>query len=85
LIIGIDELIEKLKIYPSPAVDFIKLESPYAGEIQVSVCNLQGRQLIRPQVFKGQHQLQLGKLPAGQYFLLLEMDGKQYSKGFIKR
>lgn len=85
LIIGIDELIEKLKIYPSPAVDFIKLESPYAGEIQVSVCNLQGRQLIRPQVFIGQHQLQLGKLPAGQYFLLLDMDGKQYSKGFIKR
>jgi photosystem II stability/assembly factor-like uncharacterized protein len=59
-----------IKVYPNPARDLITIgnetESP---EIDLSLFDLQGRQIIKTHLFKTALSLDISKFPAGLYFI----------------
>jgi glycosidase len=84
-----------LFIYPNPvgSNSVMVYEIPQTGRVNVSIWNMQGQRLgtlnagIRP---RGRHQVNLdhpsfnlGRAPAGNYVLVLEVDGKTMKKQFV--
>jgi hypothetical protein len=80
--IGLSELNEELKIYPSVVTSAIKIDTEYELT-EVWVTDLSGREVMR---FTGNHKrLELSDLPAGSYVISVETTsgGKRQAK-FIK-
>lgn len=78
-----------ITMYPNPTNNTLTIElNPFleASSIEIRLLNLQG-QLISTKVLKGGNyntQLSLQDLPAGIYFIQLQVDGKQFSQKVIK-
>ncbi len=79
----------KLRTYPNPSVDIVNLSlrSSAYGDLRIRVFNNLGQQQLQfedskiSDVYEGQ--FDLSKLTAGNYVLLIDMDGQQYSSRFI--
>ena len=67
---------EGLWAYPNPATDYLNLRG--ADAYQVSVYELSGRQVMSPQRFQGNAQLNISKLRPGIYLLKMEDLTKQH-------
>lgn len=77
-----------LKIFPNPAGDYVRLDSPYADPLQYLLLDGIGRPL-RKAYFTGQTQIDLSDLPKGFYLLQLRLIERQAesraSSGFTSR
>jgi Ca-activated chloride channel family protein len=74
------------KIYPNPAKDLIKLELKgftKTEHLGVSIYNLQGQQVQSFLVDPQNPELNVSGIPAGQYVLSVEYDGKPYSQQLV--
>ena len=79
LITGLNEIptIEKIKIYPNPAQDFITLELPTnIGQSQLSIYNLTGQLISQNQITQPSLQLSTADLSNGMYIFVLQTEDK---------
>ncbi|MCB0595008.1 MAG: T9SS type A sorting domain-containing protein [Lewinellaceae bacterium] len=81
----------QISLYPNPSSGTFRLglEGPVSGNATLSVYNINGRQVYAEQM-KGHglngHDLELGHLPEGAYFLELDAEsGRLYQKLLIQR
>jgi glycosidase len=86
---------QSLIIYPNPVQQQASLtyEIPVSGTVEVSVWNLQGQRmgtLFRGMKAKGRHtlvwntqQLNPGRMPSGQYLVLVDVEGRRMKKLFM--
>ncbi len=72
----------KVKLYPQPAVSYIKVELPNTGETQYTLYTIKG-ELIGKGTLNNQ-ELNIANLKNGMYALKLEQNGKQYHSVFHK-
>jgi hypothetical protein len=82
-------------VYPNPAASRVTLayELPISGRVDISMWNTEGRMVSR--IFsgvrsKGRHtqvfdmsSVGRGGLPAGQYFIVLDVEGRRMRKAFM--
>ncbi len=83
---------QSLIVYPNPVQQQASLtyEIPVSGTVEISVWNLQGQRmgtLFRGMKAKGRHtllwntqQLNPGRMPAGQYLVLVDVEGRRMKK-----
>jgi hypothetical protein len=75
-----------LKLYPNPAFNDLTVEtSETATQIQLSILNLEGQQLITRQLTQPKTQLDISSLPSGVYFVRLTSDKSVVTGKFIKQ
>lgn len=78
-----------LQVFPNPAADVVQVSyhNPTASEISVSLIDASGKELA--QIFKGPHQgnqkyeCQVGKIPAGSYFIQIISATKTITKPIV--
>ena len=73
--------VEPIKVYPNPATTEIYFNLPSEAEFQVYVFNTRGDMVIQ---LKNQKTLLLDKLPAGNYFIKVRQENKQYGQTFTR-
>jgi Secretion system C-terminal sorting domain len=73
---AIDELSEsRLSLYPNPATDKITIVSIATPiQSQLSIMNLNGKELTTRQITQPQTQIDISNLPSGVYFVRLTSD-----------
>jgi hypothetical protein len=72
-----------VKLWPNPATSTLQIES--IADLNFSVTDLAGRQLLNGSVQKGTNKLQVGSLPAGMYFLHMQGANAGAVYKFIKQ
>jgi hypothetical protein len=84
---GISELTSsRISIYPNPAHDNITIETSFAlSQVQLSISNLNGQQLITSQITLPKTQIDISNLPGGVYFVRLTNDKTVEVGKFIKQ
>lgn len=76
-----------LKLYPSPVVDQLNIESNFEqGQLQLQISDMQGRTVhSEQQPANTEIQLQLSQLPAGMYLLRIQNGQQSAWARFVKR
>lgn len=76
-VIGIEELTERtiINIYPNPTANIIHIESSNATSINVSVFDINGREIINQCLNKQNAIIDLSSFPNGLYFIKTMNDG----------
>ncbi len=76
-----------LRLYPNPAVNNLQVVMPDSGKpATIMVINQQGQIVLKRTVsISSIEMLDISRLAAGNYQLLLEQDGKRYVESFVKR
>lgn len=65
----IENKINDFKIYPNPATSQITLETNTINNVQLTICNLSGQELIKQQAKSGKQEVDVSVLPSGVYFV----------------
>ncbi|MDA7501664.1 C25 family cysteine peptidase [Chitinophagales bacterium] len=84
---GIDDLFSAVKVYPNPVQGSLHIAGPLEANCYATVFDAMGQQLLiraRLSMENGQASLSLKQLPAGNYHLLLELDGRGRVFPFVK-
>jgi hypothetical protein len=71
-------------VSPNPATETIRL-SGIDGKAAIAVFDSNGRRALYHRSFDGQESLSVSHLPAGVYFIRIEVDGKITTTRFIKK
>jgi hypothetical protein len=84
---GIGELTSSgISIYPNPAHDNITIETSFTlSQVQLSISNLDGKQLITRQITQPKTQIDISNLPNGVYFVRLTNDETVEVGKFVKQ
>jgi len=85
--LGVDDQMkaERIRVYPSPASNFLTIEtSEVQTPGQLSIVNLDGRQLITFQITQTKTQCNISSLPSGVYFVRLANDKTVWTGKIIK-
>ena len=86
------EIEEQISIYPNPSRDIQHLEIVVSTEVEsnIKVLNSQGKKVLdifngnlSPNI-KNKMTIELGDLPNGIYFCMINLNGKSYQKKIIK-
>jgi hypothetical protein len=78
-----------VRLYPNPASSFsqLQLENSYRGEVTIRLFNIVGQEVFRKTVSKSDQlftqRISLSTLPAGSYFMLLQMGPAVLREKFI--
>lgn len=75
---------QKIKVYPNPATDVVKLAADKKIE-QVELLNMEGRVILTQNPERTAAEININKLPAGNYILKTKIDGKENSTKIIKK
>lgn len=83
--VGIEnESTNQLSVYPNPATDFVIVNLPDGYEEgMLSIYDLKGSLVMKQQIHQHSH-LSLTQISKGQYFLIIDSEGKRYSSKMIK-
>jgi hypothetical protein len=73
----------KVKLYPQPAVNYIKVELPTAESAQYSLYTIKGELLSSGQL-NGNQELDIANLKNGMYAIRIVQNGQQYHSVFHK-
>ena len=84
---GIGELTSSgISIYPNPAHDNITIETSFTlSQVQLSISNLDGKQLITRQITQPKTQIDISNLPNGVYFVRVTNDKTIVTGKIIKQ
>ncbi|WP_452226244.1 T9SS type A sorting domain-containing protein [Lacinutrix cladophorae] len=75
----------KIKIYPNPVTDYLKIESNPLKEASVAIFDLNGRKILNHTYSVNNNAINVTKLHAGVYFISIKVNGVQTTKKFIKK
>ena len=77
----------EFKIYPNPAVDYVKVKLPErkSEQTSISLFNLTGKKIYRQEIdsYQDEITIQANNYPPGIYIIVLQMDTDQISKKLI--
>ena len=76
--LGIDELIERISIYPNPASDNILINYGGAEVTSIKIIDMTGRTLFEVTPSQDLTQIKLDRFESGSYFVRLELNNGQY-------
>ena len=76
--IGIDELIERISIYPNPASDNILINYGGAEVTSIKIIDMTGRALFEVTPSQDITQIKLDRFESGSYFVRLKLNNGQY-------
>ncbi len=76
--IGIDELIERISIYPNPASDNILINYGGADVTSIKIIDMTGRALFEMTTSQDITQIKLDRFESGSYFVRLKLNNGQY-------
>jgi hypothetical protein len=80
--VGVDSYSDdQFLVYPNPAINFIKVEIAFAGEIEI--LDMNGKIRIRRQIQPGSTTIGLAEMPAGIYLLRCSNPDKIFTKRFV--
>ncbi len=74
-----EESPERIKIYPNPANEFIRIESSLNDQIEISIYNLTGGLLVNVDKTGKAHMIKISEFPAGNFVMVIR------SEGYIER
>ncbi len=74
----------QLSIYPNPASDYLKIESPFEIK-KIGIYNLNGKLIQQVSAFNGTQKIDISQLPNGQYLLKGLTENGEVSGSFIKQ
>ena len=86
-IVGLNDIEDfNISIYPNPTVGRITIESQDHNPQRIDLFDSKGirQESFSSTIISKKHSLDLQHLPAGQYFLLISIDGLKVMKSFIK-
>ena len=77
----------KLNIFPNPATDYIQLslDRSITEQAELRIVDAQGRVVYTVKTANFAEQIEVANLPAGMYFVRLEIDNEVVSGQFVKR
>ncbi len=75
---------KELKIYPNPAFDRIKIETPNDTKKAALIYNMKG-QMLRTFNLNKKTNIDISNLPSGQYLIIINYKNKTLKKTFIKK
>ena len=82
--LGINELIERISIYPNPASDNIQLNYGEAVVTSIKIIDMTGRELFEMESIQSNNQIKLTNFESGSYFVVFELKSDQtLTKPFI--
>ena len=82
--LGINELIERISIYPNPASDNIFINFGETEVIFITIIDMTGRELFAMESSQSNNQIKLTNFESGSYFIVLELKSDQtFTKPFI--
>lgn len=85
IFIGVDQFdLNNITLSPNPASNKLTMNSPLAEFDAMQITDVQGRFIENYNVTSSQ-QLDIANLPAGVYFLNLQLGNNTVTKKFIKR
>ena len=76
--IGIDELIERISIYPNPASDNILINYGGAEVTSIKIIDMTGRALLDMKSIKSNNEIKLTNFDSGSYFVKLYLKNGSY-------
>ena len=77
-----DKFVEKVKIYPNPATDFIYIDTSLPAAVEI--LNMQGSQLMKIIASSAKTKIDLSSIPPGVYLLKMDSEKSNSSFKFIK-
>lgn len=77
--------IPNIDIYPSPAIDFVKIDTPFK-KFNLQVFNASGNTIFTEEIMRSSYRLNVADLPSGIYYILLSdhETGRKYLERVIK-
>jgi hypothetical protein len=76
---------DAIKIYPSPAQNYINIESQLTGQTQLELTSMTGQQLKNVSFRGNSYILNIEDLDAGIYILRIVIDNQQFAKIVVKQ
>jgi predicted nucleotidyltransferase len=75
-LLGLDELMENIRIYPNPANDWINIT--LLGELnkEIVIRDISGKELIQFKTRNNSERVDISELRAGIYFMIIKMEGQ---------
>lgn len=70
---------QRLKLYPTPANDWVNISLPTQQNLTVTIVNSSGQVVLSAQI-RGNGKLDVSTLPAGSYIVKVKAEGTLYSK-----
>ncbi|MDD2797663.1 MAG: T9SS type A sorting domain-containing protein [Bacteroidales bacterium] len=81
---GIDEIAsDRLRVYPNPAREMVKVQVPNSSYNDVKVINLMGQVLLEQPISSPVEQLNISDLKRGMYFIFVSGENKTLKTQFI--
>ncbi|MEL6943404.1 MAG: T9SS type A sorting domain-containing protein, partial [Bacteroidota bacterium] len=80
----IEAIEEAILIYPNPTNDQLFIEMEQAGNANIQVLDMLGRQVNQYNFDRSTFQLNMTTLPSGIYYISIEKDGKYWIEKVIK-
>jgi len=76
--VGIDEnKVDKVKIYPNPAKDFVSIELPKnSSQVQLNIYNLTGQLVLQKQIIQPNQTIPIIELGNGMYIFVVESEDR---------
>jgi hypothetical protein len=80
------EIKPELSLYPNPAISELKIktEGISSSNAQLRIVNMNGITVMRSRFGSGTQSINIGSLPAGNYMLVIDNEGRLQSKVFVK-
>ena len=76
----------KIKVFPNPASDFLRIETPFVGmTINANIYSIQGQLLLRQEFVAQQTELDISRLNSGIYYLQIITGNDKIMTRFIKK
>lgn len=83
--IPLDNLSQKISLYPNPANDLINIDFQVSGEKTLRIYNISGAQLEELSFFDYRAKIDVSGLPPGAYLIRIDSDDGFGAKRFIKK
>ena len=82
--LGLNEIIERISIYPNPASDNILINYGVAEVTSIKIIDMTGRELFEMESIQSNNQIKLTNFESGSYFVVFELKSDQIlTKPFI--
>ena len=79
-----DKYSSSVIIYPNPANTQITIETHPISKGQLTICNLNGQEIMQQQLFNSKTQLDISSLSNGVYLVKVVSDGRIEVKKIVK-
>ena len=73
----------RILIYPNPAISEITIETNTMNNVQLTICNLEGKEMIKLQGIRHKTQVDISSLPSGVYFIKVVRDQSEKLGGIF--